>query len=854
MSHPLASMPKHAWLAALLLLACDGAEEPSDAGLDGATSAPDAGTDAGLPPDPVYALAEPVEVFRDPTGMVHLYAQSDEDLFFASGYQQAADRLLSMELTRRRALGRRAELLGERYVDDDALVRIVQLPRWGREAEAQLRAEQPESYALIVAWVSGVNARIAEIARGEAPLPYGFGPDELDYEPEPWRVSDAFTVGKLILWGNANQLEFDLLATIIREVLPATFASIPLMSPMVDAPILPEDERPTGGRTMSWEPGAAPPAPALPPDLAARVRRVLQLVPEPTARFSSNNWAVDGRHTESGRPLIAGDPHQPLRSPSVFYLQHLNSADAGGAFDVAGFSFVGTPAVQLGHNRHVAWTATTTYPDISDLWEVRAAGDTVNVGGESRTVTRRTETIPVRDGEAVTVTVEEVPGYGVLLPDDLAPIPVTGAGRRLLYNWVGFRPTQEAYSFLQLDRAETLEDFEAAVDGMEIGCFNFIGATADGISYRSSPLVPLRAPDVRDAWTMQDGDDPNTFWRDGFLELLPRSRGGARGWLASANNDPYGFTSGGSLEDDPFYFGVFYDPGTRGARIEAELTRLTAGGAVTPAVMEALQMDSHSVVADLLLPVLQESWEAVPTDDALAEFRDRPELATLVTLLLDDWNRRLDRDQAGAVAFDVFTFMVTRRAIEDELSVLYDTILGEEPIYVVKWAVNTLRRTFPGAEDLLEGGRDHVVMTALSDTASWLERRFGGVDPSLYTWGDHHGTRLLTDYGEARDGGWVATDGGLGTVNKSPARFPEGEDGLAPLESTSGPVYRMVAGFAEDGTPEARFTHVRGNVGDPTDPGFAANTEDWVEGRYTPLRFARGAIEADATESWRLEP
>lgn len=844
-------MSKHAWVFALLSLACDGPDGSMDAGPD-ARAPLDAAVDAGPPDDPVYALTAPVEVFRDPTGMVHLYAQSDEDLFFASGYQQAADRLLSMELTRRRALGRRAELLGERYVGDDTLARVVQLPRWGREAELRLREEHPEDYALIVAWTSGVNARIAEIASGDAPRPYGFGPDELDYAPEPWRVSDAFTVGKLILWGNANQLEFDLLATIIRDFLPDAFDRIPLMAPMVDAPILAEDERPTGGRTMS-HPRAPRAARPVPEGLSEQLRRVLRLVPEPTARFSSNNWAVDGRHTENGRPLVAGDPHQPLRSPSVFYLQHLNSADAGGAFDVAGFSFVGSPAVQLGHNRRVAWTATTTYPDISDLWDVRASSESVSLGGEERPIVRRTETVEVRDGDPVTVTIEEVAGFGVLLPDDLAPVPITSPGRRLLYQWVGFRPTQEAWSFLQLDRAETLEDVEAAADGMEIGCFNFIAGTADGITYRSSPLVPLRGASVREAWTMQDGDDAATLWQPGFLEILPRSRGGARGWLASANNDPFGFTSNGDLSDDPFYFGVFYDPGTRGARLEAELTRLTADGAVTVADMETLQMDTHSVVADLLLPVVAEAWAAVPTDDALAEFRDRPELATLTTLLLDDWNRRMDRDQAGAVAFDVFTFFVTRRALEDELSLVFDTVLEEEPIYVVKWGVNTLTRSFPGADALMPEGRDVLVMRALEGTATWLERRFGDVDPAGYTWADHHGTRLLSDYGEAADGGWVASDGGLGTVNKSPATFPVG-DGFAPLESTSGPVYRMVASFGEDGTPEARFTHVRGNVGDPTDPNFAANTEAWVEGDYAPLRFSRGAIEADAADTWRLTP
>ncbi|HJL20223.1 MAG TPA: penicillin acylase family protein [Sandaracinaceae bacterium LLY-WYZ-13_1] len=837
-------------LVALALGACDGEEpSPTDGGVE---------PDAASPP-PTYALRAPVEVHRDSMGMVHIYAENDEDLFYGSGYMQAVDRLLAMDLTRRRAVGRRAEVLGERYVDDDQLVRVVGLERWGRAGAELMREEHPDEYALMVAWTAGVNARIEEVLAGEAPVPYGFGPDELDYDPEPWAVADAFVVAKLVLFGNANQLEFDLLATVMRDLLPDTFAAVPLMQPLVDAYVLTPEERPG---SASEPVRAAPPAhprPTLPPGAADGLRRLFDLVPEPTARFSSNNWAVDGRHTADGRPLLAGDPHQPLRSPGVFWMQHMNSADAGGRFDVAGFSFVGTPTVQLGHNRHVAWTATTSYPDISDVWEVRANAASVNVGGEQVTLETHEEVIEVRGGEPVTFTVEEVPGHGVLLPEGILPVPVAGAGRRLLFNWVGFRATQEAHSFLGFDTAASLEEWETAVDGMEIGCFNFIAASADGISYRSSMLVPDRGPGAteRQHWTMLDGDDPETYWSDAFLspDLLPRSRGEARGFLLSANNDPYGFVADGTTEGDPFYFGVFFDPGTRAARIEAELTRLTERGAVTPEDMEALQGDTHSVIADRLLPVVEEAWAAVPTDDALAPYRDREDLETLATLLTTDWDRRMDRDSAGALAFDVFTFMVTREALADDFTLLFETILGEEPIFMVKWAALALRGELAASGDVLQEGRDPIVLAALDATATFLTNRFGGVDPAGYAWGDHHGTLFRGLFDGAEAIGWIPTDGGLGTVDKSPASlFADDGTAVERLESTGGPVYRMVTGFGEDGVPQARFNVASGASGDPSSEHFDDTTEDWVEGRYEPLRFTRADVEADATESLTLEP
>jgi penicillin amidase len=595
------------------------------------------------------------------------------------------------------------------------------------------------------------------------------------------------------------------------------------------------------------------------PEVAAQRReRLVDLVPSPVGPFASNNWAVDGSHTANGRPLVAGDPHQPLRSPSLFWMQHMNSADAGGRFDVTGFAFAGTPGVQLGHNRHIAWTATTNYPDISDIWEVRASRSSVYVGGLEVAIEAHEETIEVAGGESVSVTIEEVPGYGVLLPDDLLPIPIAGAGRRMLYRWVGMRATQEAYSFLALDLAEDLEDFEAAVDGMEIGCFNFVGATADGIAYRSSPLVPDRGPGATERmhWTMLDGDDASTLWEDGaFLgpDQLPHSRGGDRGWIATANNDPFGFTADGTTSGDPFYFGVFFDPGTRAARIERRLEELAAAGAITPEDMQALQMDSHSVFADRLMPALEEAWAAVETDEALVEYRDRPELETLMGVL-SEWDHELVRDSSGAVPFDIFLFFAAKLALEDDFAVIFDTILGDEPTYAMKWAVLTLLDAYDRADELLDDGRDVILLRALDAAAGLLVDRFGGVTPERYRWGDHHGSYIGSDWGERLDAGWISTDGGIGTINVSSASLLRGGEVVDRLESTSGPLYRMVAAFGDDGVPQATVTVSRGSSGDPDSPFFANTTEDWVEGNYRPMLFTRAEAQADSVEQRTLSP
>ncbi|AKF03467.1 penicillin acylase family protein [Sandaracinus amylolyticus] len=809
----------------------------------------------GCTPDerPTFAgLDDEVAILRDDMGVAHVYAQSDRDAFYASGYMQAFDRLLQMDLNRRRALGRRAEVLGESYVDEDELSRLFDLPRWARTNEAALFRDDPERWALVQAWTEGVNARIREVLADRSQLPPEF--EELGYEPEEWTPVDAFAFGKLVLFGNANQLESSILSAILDEYLPELDGRLGLLLPIRDAYVMPPDERPATARAIV-RPSAPRTPRALPPDALERIARFQSTMAD-FRSGGSNNWALDGRHTANGRPLIAGDPHQPLQSPSLFWLHHMNSADAGGALDVVGFNFVGSPGVQLGHNRHVAWTATTTYPDNMDVWDVAIGpGGGVMIGDEEVAIVTRTETIAVAGANTVEYVVEDVPGHGVLLPSGLSPLPLGRPGRRLLVNWTGLRVTHEFEGFFGFGTARDTDEFAAAVEGVELGYFNFVFADANGIRYHSQPLVPDRGViGARRPWALSDGDDASTFWRDRWLDRarMPSSTGGARGWITSANNDPFGFVADGRVDTDPWYFGVLYDPGLRAARIEQELERLIARGDVTVEDMQVLQDDTHSIIADDLVPVLEEVWATVETDDALAEWRGRDDLDALVVSLAA-WDRRMERTSSEAVVLNAFSYFLAQRVLADDMTIVFDAVMSESSAFIFKWLSNVLRGRAPDSESFFAGeARSVSVVRALDETAAWLAERFPG---GSYTWGDVHGTRFPSLYGERLDGGWVATDGAEGTVNVSVTDFFG--DGDAPrerLEASSGSIYRLVATFGDDGTPEAFVNVPRGVSGDPESAHWSDLHTDWIENVYRPLRFRRSDIEAGEHERMTLSP
>lgn len=794
---------------------------------------------------PAVRLSAPVTITRDAMGIPHLDGQTDADVMYAAGYAQAVDRMFQMDLVRRTARGRAAAVLGRDKLAQDQLVRLMGVPHWGRESARRVAREHPDTHRLLTAWVAGVNRRVDEINTGAVPRPPGFRATEFDFAPERWTTDDPYVVGRLQLFRNANQLDYDVLSTINRRYVPGA-AGLPLIASVSDGFIVPPDERPPGAEARS--------APA---DAGLRIAAFLDAM-RPFARGASNNWGVAGRHTANGRPLIAGDPHQPYQSPGVFWAHHMRSAAPGG-LDVAGFAFAGAPFVNLGHNRRVAWTATTAYPDTMDLFDVTAGDGTIALHGADLPVAVCRERIAVRGGEPVDYAIEDVPGVGVLLPPTLAPLPLVASGHRVLFRWTGFRATEEADVFHALNRAVDVDAFDAAVRRMEIGAFNFISADARGIRFRSRVLIPDRGdPRTLGApYALLDGADPRAAWTGALLgdDRQPSSSGGARGFLCSANNDPFGFTRNGRVDDDPWYYGVWFDPGTRAARIERELTRLTAAGAVTAAQMQRLQLDTYNTLADDLVPALTDAMARAATDPALAMYRGDARLAALHAQLAA-WDRRMDRAAPQPVVYEGFQHFLAREALADDMDVMFDAVLSREPVYIMKLLALVVSRRSPMADRYMQQGRDVLALRALAQTRDWLAARFGGTEASRYTWGAFHTARPVTLVSPAGPFAVAAApaDGSIGTVNVSQAQFFDGSAVRETMESHAAPGYRMVVGFDDDGTPAATINFVRGNSGDPGSADFASAQADWDAGTYRLLPFERAAVDAAMRDRVTLSP
>src|SRR5437667_9876759 len=311
----------------------------------------------------VAGLEAPVEVSRDARGVPHIRARSLEDAVLAQGYVTAQDRLWQMDVSRRLARGELSEILGKRTLELDIENRKLGL---AEAADRAVRELDPPSREVLAAYARGVNAFIGS-HRDHLPIEFLL----LRYQPRTWREADSIGVALNMAKRLNTSWRTDLMRERLRrELTPQLYADLfpdrsPLDHPVAEPVAGPvRAAHPDGGRALVSEFPSTGTA-----DLrAATSKAEVALLAEPADDFDlalgSNNWVVSGAHTQSGKPLLANDPHLSHSVPSVWYQIELEAP----GLHVAGVSLPGGPLVVIGHNDRIAWGMTNTGPDVQDLY------------------------------------------------------------------------------------------------------------------------------------------------------------------------------------------------------------------------------------------------------------------------------------------------------------------------------------------------------------------------------------------------------------------------------------------------------------------------------------------------------
>ena len=735
---------------------------------------------------PEEALSDSVHVYVDEHRIPHIFAQNDNDLYFAQGYITARDRLWQMELQTHAAAGRLSEILGERTLEYDRYQRHIGM---GYAAEQALNKmlENPQTKMAVEAYARGVNAWIDQLERAEYPLEYKI----LDYAPEKWTPLKTALLLKRMTYTLAGSNQ-DLQMSNTRAFFGDQFIKNVLnVEPRLNDPTIPTEK--------NW---SFDPLPVQRPDSVFKPSIVDSIPPfQPDPLNGSNNWAVSGSKTASGYPILANDPHLNMTLPSIWYALQLHTPKQ----NVMGVSLPGAPAIIVGFNEDVAWGTTNVGADVWDWYEIRFRDSTLSeyrYDGEWQSTSTRIEKIKVKGKQTVVDTVIYT-HHGPVVQSFDGPPMRSNVPKYHAMRWIAYEKSNEMRFFLDINRATSYEDYRQALTHFESPAQNWVFADSSNIALTVAGKYPLK-------WKGQgrfisDGSDPTYDWQAWIpFEQIPYIKNPQRGFVSSANQDPVG-------NSYPYYLDDDFAPFERGRRIN---DRLAAMNNITARDMQKLQMDSYSYHAQTVLPLLLKHLHT----DTLTHLRQR------AVQELQKWELQNKGDQIAPSLFHAWW------------DAFYESIWGDEyrsANFPLQWPArdqtvelikqDTNLTWIDNIHTSEEETLTELVNTSFSDALQKLKQEYGSLGNS-WKWG-HVNKTTISHLGQIP---------GLGRENV----FTDGAgESINAVRGSHGPSWRMVVELGP--TINAYAIYPGGQSGNPGSPYYDNMIDDWAKGKLYPLWFMK---------------
>jgi len=657
----------------------------------------------------IKGLGDGVVITFDESDIPHIKANSQSDALFALGYLHATERSWQLEMNRRIASGRLSEILGSETINIDRFIRTLGIKR---AAEQQFDKYPVSAKRLLQAYADGVNAGNAQLGWA-LPVEYFLAGSK----PGHWSPTDSVAwmlMMALDLGGNwhkeLQRLELSQYLTTkqIWEVLPPF---------EVDEPVTKMDFAKIYRDLDVFNPKTGP-AHKRSKKLPATELSNIDL-PGGKDGIGSNNWALSGKLTASGKPLLANDPHLGLSAPAIWYFAHL---DAPG-LNVLGGTLPGIPAVVLGRAEKFAWSFTNTNPDVQDLYIEQIDPNNAGMyrGPDGLLPFKvRQEIIDVKGAPSVNFIVKET-RHGPVISDSYARAKRAIDTDRfaLALRWTALDiENQSVAGLLDLNRAKDMDAFKQSLRKNYAPMQNVVMADIDGnIAYQAAGVAPKRllhhglygvAP--------APGWEKQYDW-NGYVpfEQLPASNNPEQGWIATANqriiasNDPNPLTSDWDLS----------------ARYDRIVDLIKARNSYDLEYMKTMQADTLSLTS---IPLLELFKSSVPSHPLGAKALE----------ISKDFNGDMRVDSAAALIFNAWADQLTRNLFS-RLSYIFSETYGDRNyrgalIAQMKhpnspWCDNPKTQAI---ETCAEASND-----AFNKALEFLSKEYGN-DPSKWAWGKAH--------------------------------------------------------------------------------------------------------------------
>ncbi len=768
----------------------------------------------------VAGLQQPAEILVDRWGVAHIYAATQDDVFFLQGYNAARDRLFQIDLWRRRGLGRLSEVFGPGFVDQDRASRLF-LYRGDMQKEWQ--AYSPRAQGIAERFVAGINAYIDEVVANPQSLPLEFR--RFSYTPEKWQAQDVVRIRSHALTRNLTSevarsylaCHADLKTDTMRVMLsPPWETKVPQgLDPCLPKDLLKVFQLATQGvylqKNALQSGGMARDA------TATALATTHEAPPE-----GSNAWVIAPSRSTTGRAILASDPHRAYTAPSLRYITHLSAPQ----LDVIGAGEPALPGISIGHNGRIAFGLTIFSIDQEDLYVY--ALNPANAGqyqyqGQWEPFTVLRETIAVKGSKPVDVELRFTRHGPVIHAEP-------GKDRAFAVRSAWFEPGMAPYfGSIHYMYASNFQEFQRAMADWGAPSENQVYADAKG---NIGWVVGGRAP-IRPNWDglMPVPGDGRHEW-GGFHagDQLPSSYNPPQGWFASANE----------MNLPPTYpyrerkLGFEWASADRYQRLAEVLAK---PGKLSIEDSMRLQTDVVSLPARRLLALLGK----LQSTDAKAQS---------ALNLLRTWDGKVTANAGAAALFEIWWSRYLGYVFKE-------TVLSKTGAAIIASPDPT--RLLQGLEkpETVFGGdaaakRDWVLLTSLHLAWANTEKLLGS-DPKLWQWGKLHQALVAHPFAAAVDGGTAAklNVGPLPTPGSGNTPNQAGYDPRNFIQ-TGGPSFRIVVDVGN--WDNSRAINMPGQSGDPDSPHYRDLTEMWRKGEYFSLLYSRKKVEAATVKRIVLQP
>jgi penicillin G amidase len=809
-------------------------------------------------------LQDRVEVIRDSYSIPHIYAQNLHDLFFTQGYVQAQDRWWQMDFFRHTCAGKIEELTGKKssLVSADIYLRTM---GWRTVAEKEYSSYTPAQRAILDSFAEGVNAYISGRSPQELSVNYSIlALTGVKFKIEPWTPVDTLAFGKLMSWdlgySGDEEIQRSQLYTVLGSEMadrwqtpPWGFGSRPTILDADDVKAM-DTSAGTGIKTGSTKQTDEM---AVSGQSFTNTKPDLEWLMGDPAGIGSNNWVATGSMTQSGKPLLANDPHLGIQMPSIWYEIGLHAADDGNGqpFDVAGFSFAPSPGVIVGHNRDIAWGVTNVYADVHDHYQIRVNPDNplqYEWNGSWRDMTVRDERINFGDGSSPIAIKVRQTHFGPIINDnkfDSKTGQFFGFNNKdpLALRWTALEPGTLTVAIQGLNQAKNWDDFRNALKYWDVPSQNIIYADRQGnIGYQMPGKIPVRAKN-------HSGLLPAPGWTDeyewkGYIlyDLLPRIYNPSRGYVITANQavvppEYYNLLEKKIDPDFNYNLGYEWNFGYRAQRINDLMKQLAPH---TIESYEKMQGDSKLLAVGEVLPYL-----------ANIKFSDRA-LTSAVDWLVN-WDYTFNEDSPQAALYSEFWMRLVNNVVQSKLG----DIIKSEGDDRDMWAINLLLQTpndkwwdDPATKDKVET-RDDMLAKSFKEGYEATVAALGP-DRSLWKWGKlHTATFVSNPLGASGIGpieslvnrGPVPASGTTDTVNACRWTADKGNFAVRTC-----PSMRMIIDMSD--ISKSVSMNLTGESGHPASQWYGDLINSWRNVKYHPMLWTRQQVNEGAAHNLTLAP